>query len=45
MHNAIQQGVLTSTAKERLEALEEQRDLLKASIAKEQIRYRSLTRV
>jgi len=44
MLNAIQEGVLTSSTKERLEALEEQRDLLKASISKEQIRYRPLTR-
>ena len=29
MLNALQQGVLTSTTKERLEALEEQLDLLK----------------
>ena len=44
MLDAIQQGVLTSSTKERLEALEEQRDSLKTSISKERIKFSPLTR-
>jgi hypothetical protein len=42
--NAIQQGVLTTSTKQRLEALEQQKEDLEISIAQEQIQRPLLTR-